>query len=133
MTKRYATRLPSDASLDQQIRRIEQRLMRRRESSREHMAGFRRQVRERMASPVILLLAGGLGFALSAFTGSKPAPSSSTSAPRPEGVRLLSTMVTMVSLGGSVMTLWQRFKSVSRPAGRVPQTTPPDAQENTPA
>ncbi|HRQ57567.1 MAG TPA: hypothetical protein PLN31_09115 [Azoarcus taiwanensis] len=128
MTYRNLARLPDDASLDLQIRRIEQRLNRHRVSSKAHRARFRWQLREGMTSPLMLLLASGLGFALGASSGSKPAPTSSHAGPRAEGIRLLSTMVSMVSLAGSVVTLWQRFKAVSRSR----PTPRPERQENTP-
>lgn len=113
MTADVQSRRPDEASLDQKIRMVEQRLMRRRASSRLHLATFRWQLRDRMTSPLALLLATGIGFALGGSTkGSGSAQYAAAKAPPGAGgAQFLSTMLSMVSLAGSVMTLLQRFKA----------------------
>lgn len=132
MIPRNQTSLPDDASLDQQIRMVEQRMMRRRAASKARLALFRSQLRDRMTSPLVLLLAAGVGFAMGPSKGSKSA-SSAEAPPRADGVRLLSTIVSWVSLTGSVMTLWQRFKADSPPVGLKRSATQTETQKNTPA
>ncbi|HRP76328.1 MAG TPA: hypothetical protein PKZ27_12045 [Rhodocyclaceae bacterium] len=100
-----------DASLDRQIRVVEQRLMRHRASSSLRLATFRRQLRDRMTSPLVLLMATGIGFAMGQSRRATPVRSSPEAPPGAGGIQLLSTMLSMVSLTGSVMTLIQRFKA----------------------
>lgn len=111
MTSEIPTRLPDDASLDQQIRMVEQRLSRRRASSSLRLSLFRTQLRDSMTSPLALLLAASIGFAMGPSKGSRPAPSSAEASPGVADIRFLPTAVSMVSLAGSVMTLWQRFRA----------------------
>lgn len=130
---RNQTSLPDDASLDQQIRMIEQRMMRHRASSKARLALFQWQLRDRMTSPLALLLATGIGFAMGPSKGSKSAASSAEAPPRTDGIQFLSTIVSWVSLIGSVMTLWQRFKADSSPVGLKRSPTQTETQKNTPA
>lgn len=128
---------PDDASLDQHIRRVEQRLLQRRASSRQHLALIRSQLRTRMTSPLALLLAGGVGFALGASKDSSSAAASptapTTASANVSGVRLLPTVVSMVSLAGSMLTVWQRFSAAARPAERKQTTAAPKpAVDNVP-
>lgn len=124
MTAETQNGTSDDASLDRQIRAVEQRLMRHRASSSLRLATFRRQLRDRMTSPLVLLMATGIGFAMGQSGRSTPARSSSAEAPPGAGgIQLLSTMLSMVSLTGSVMTLIQRFKADKTQS----------AQKNTPA
>jgi hypothetical protein len=104
-----------DASLDHKIRMVEQRLMRRRASSRVRLATFRWQLRDRMTSPLALLLAAGIGFAMGGSKGSGSAQYAAEAPPGAGGAQFLSTMLSMVSLTGSVMTLLQRFKADKAP------------------
>lgn len=111
MTADVQSGRPDDASLDDKIRMVEQRLMRRRASSRVRLATFRWQLRDRMTSPLALLLAAGIGFAMGGSKGS----GSAQAQPGAGGAQFLSTMLSMVSLTGSVMTLLQRFKADKAP------------------
>jgi len=116
MIAKTQTRLPKDATLDQQILMVEQRLLQRRASSASHLALFRWQLRQKMTSPLVLLLAGGIGFAMGPSTGSKSARPSAAASAGSAAVRFLPTMLSMVSLTGSVMTLVERFRAETAPA-----------------
>ncbi len=116
MTADVQARRSDDASLDQKIRMVEQRLMRRRASSRLRLATFRWQLRDRMTSPLALLLATGIGFAMGGSKGSGSVQYAAAEAPPGAGVaQFLSTMLSTVSLAGSFMTLLQRFKADKTP------------------
>lgn len=115
MTADVQSGRPDDVSLDEKIRIVEQRLMRRRASSRVRLATFRWQLRDRMTSPLALLLAAGIGFAMGGSKGS----GSAETPPGAGGAQFLSTMLSMVSLTGSVMTLLQRFKPDKAPPPSV--------------
>ncbi|MGL1833640.1 hypothetical protein ACKVEX_08540 [Rhodocyclaceae bacterium SMB388] len=130
---RNQNRLPDGASLDQQIRIVEQRMIRHRASSKARLVLFRAQLRDRMTSPLALLLAAGVGFAMGPSRVSKHAQPPAEAPPRADGVQLLSTIVSWVSLTGSVMTLWQRFRADSPPTGRERSATEPQSKKNTPS
>jgi len=123
MITKTQTRLSKDASLDQQIRMVEQRLLQRRASSASHFALFRWQLREKLTSPLVLLLAGGIGFAMGPSKRSKPAESSAAASAGNAAIRFLPTMFSMVSLAGSVMTLVEKFRSGSAPASSATAPT----------
>lgn len=125
MTRQTRTRLPGGASLDQQIRAVEQRLLRRRASSSVRLTLLRSQLRESMTSPLALLLAAGTGFAMGPSKEPSSAQSSTSASPGDAASRFLPTMVSMISLAGSVMTLVGRFQthSASAKAANVSERT----------
>lgn len=116
MTPKHQTRIPQSTSLTQQIRVVEQRLLRRRAASRLRLARCTSQLRESITSPLALLLAAAIGFALGPSTGSRSAASSAKASRRVSGLRLLPAAVSMLSMAGSMMSLWQRFKATSHAA-----------------
>jgi hypothetical protein len=118
---KHASASPA-ASLDEQILEVERRLIRRHASSTSNRAAIRRHVRETISSPLTLLLAAGVGFAMGHFRRPHTARSSVTDTAGGTGGALsLSTMLSAVSLAGSIMTLLQRI----RDEGRSP---PPHAE-----
>lgn len=132
MTRKDPFRLREEGSIDEQIRRVEQRLIGHHLSSKAHLTQFRSKLRERMTSPLVLILASGVGFVLAASTGRQSTQSTSEGSRRSDEVPLLTTLVTMVSLTGSMLSLWQRFGATARPTRSASSAVKPEAQKNTP-
>jgi len=99
-------------SLEHQIDATERRLALRYCESTAHAAALKTGVRKKLSSPMALLLATGVGFALGQITAKrekKPVTGPSEIAANrfftPTG------LLQMVSLAGSVMALWTRYQS----------------------
>ena len=104
---------PAD-SLDQQILDVELRLMQRRRSSRQHGAALRQRLRDTLSSPLMLLVAAGVGFALGPWSWRrKAAPSVAQGAGG--GPSLLSTIMKALTLAGAVMAILPAAKTPKRP------------------
>ena len=103
---------PPSVSLDQQIRDLEQRLEQRRQSSTLHAAALKRSLRQKVRSPVTLLLAGAVGFALGLVVPlgklGRPAHKDSKSA---GGATVLAVTMDALTLVGAVMALLQATKT----------------------
>jgi hypothetical protein len=96
-------------SLDHQIDATERRLALRYCESTAHAVALKAGVRKKLGSPMALLLATGVGFALGQIrTKREKKPVTGGAASRfftPTG------LLQMVSLAGSVMALWTRYQN----------------------
>lgn len=118
------------ASLDEQILEVERRLIRRHASSTSNRAAVRRHVHDTISSPLTLLLAAGVGFAIGHFRRPHTARSSAAEAGGGSGgVSSMSTMLSAVSLAGSIMTLLQRIRDERRSPSSPAKTLPDSANE----
>lgn len=96
----------ADATLNQRIRSVENRLASRQRSVRVHAAGLHQNLRKKLGNPVSLLIALGAGFALGQFTRHKNMevpPSGDLVPPRQS---LFARLMEVLSLVSTIMALF---------------------------
>lgn len=107
---------PASAPLEQRIGAIEKRIALRQASVATHRAELEAAIGNKLTSPLVLVLAAGVGFAIGQIArprlvdGSDPAPGTMHTAP------LLPTLLSVMSLIGPVTAIMARLKPRARAA-----------------
>jgi len=122
----HETQAPSPSvSLDQRISDLERRVAERRRSSSVHSAAIAQRVRDALGSPIALLVAAGIGFAVSRFGLSrKSGPPEREDAAGAGGHSLLSTVMEAVGLAGTLMAMLPKNDAPAREPPPDPLTPP---------
>lgn len=113
----------ASGSIDHRIDAIEARIALRRTAASAHRDELHVALRNKLTSPLALVLAAATGFAIGQLARPRDNVADNTTPPSSGGVPLLSTALSVVSLVGSVSTILARLKPQ---AGRAnePQDRP---------
>ena len=108
---------PSPAgSLDRQISDVEERLALRRQSSKVHASALGQRLRDKLSSPVTLLIAAGVGFAAGHFNPFRKSGASARVDESGAGRhRLLATIMEALSLAGTLMAMLPAIEAARKP------------------
>lgn len=103
-------------SLNQRISDAERRLGLRRRSSKRHASALGQRLRDKLSSPVTLLIAAGVGFAAGHFSPiRKTGASAGVDESGGVGHRLLATIMEALSLAGVVMAMLPAIDAAGKP------------------
>ena len=103
-------------SLNQQILKVEQRLIQGRTTLRMRAATARQQLRNMFSSPTALLLAAGIGFAAGYFNSAQKAKRAAGKAAKSaRAAAILATVAATLTQAGWVMGMLPALKTVPKP------------------
>lgn len=107
---------PASAPLEQRIGAIEKRIALRQASVATHRAELEAAIGNKLTSPLVLVLAAGVGFAIGQITRPRPADGSDTAPGTVPTAPLLPTLLSVMSLIGPVTAIIARLKPQARAA-----------------